>query len=255
VPSRNNVPLYFSVISGVFWTETVETASGDGVYYQLVGSVDLRLYEKTTTLKEGEGIFIPAGAHFTLTSNSASRPPRYLHFLLSPAPPSDVVADANETSVEIYRSPNAVPGLTSEKNVLSLTMVPIPPQSPPDPLHRRTGASLHYILSGVGAEFGEGRASTHAPGSISYEPAGYSYQWSNPGPNPLIYLLFNVNPRGLDPVVMLDQHPEDPFSRDPHLTLAMYCVALSMLVTLLLSSATIVDYQREKRMRHHRDKK
>jgi hypothetical protein len=93
------------------------------------------------------------------------------------------------------------------------------------------------------------------PGSVSFEPAGYAYQWSNPGPNPLIYLLFNVNPKGIDPVLVLDQHPADPVSNDPHLTWALYCVAISMILTLVVSSATVADYYEELKKGARRGKK
>jgi hypothetical protein len=142
-----------------------------------------------------------------------------------------------------------------ERNLLSLTRVPVPPQSPADPLHRRTGASLHYILSGVGAEFADGRVVARGPGSVSYEPAGFTYQWSNPGVNPLIYLLFNVNPKDIDPVIALDQQPDDPFSRDPHLTWAIYFVAVSMALTLVVFSATVSDYYEELKAGARRGKK
>jgi hypothetical protein len=155
--------------------------------------------------------------------------------------------------VELYRSPSPVPGLTHDQNLLSLTRVPVPPQALPDPLHRRTGAALHYILSGVGAEFADGRVSARGPGSVSFEPAGFAYQWSNPGLAPLIYLLFNVNPKDIDPVVALDQRPEDPFSRDPHLTWAIYCVALSMFLTLVVSSFAMADYRADKGTSANRD--
>jgi hypothetical protein len=41
------------------------------------------------------------------------------------------------------------------------------------------------------------------PGSVSFEPAGFTYQWSNPGLKPLVYLLFNVNRKDLDPVIKI----------------------------------------------------
>jgi hypothetical protein len=65
--------------------------------------------------------------------------------------------------------------------------------------------------------------------------------------------LFNVNPKDVAPVVGQDQRPEDPFLRDRHLTWAIFCVALSMVVTLIVSSGTIADYHREKRQRLNRD--
>ena len=254
VPDRNSEQLYFSVIAGTFWTSEVQRyADSDGVYYQFTGTAELALDGKTTTLKPGDGVFVQAGSKFTLRSFDADRSPTYLQFLLSSTPGAELVNDEDGASRELYRSPTPVPGLTHERNLLSLTRVPVPPQSPPDPLHRRTGAALHYILSGVGAEFGEGRTTPHGPGSVSFEPAGFSYQWSNPGLKPLIYLLFNVNPKNIAAVVgQENQYPVDPFSNNPHL-LAIYCVALSIPLLLIVTSGTIADYHRGKQRRSGRD--
>lgn len=248
VPNRENGSLYFSVRGGTFRTEQISaTAPGDGVYYQFSGSVDLCLDGRTRTIETGEAVFIPARAAFTLTSWGTHRPPTYLHFLLTQNPTPDAEDDANGTSVELYRSSSPVPGLIPDRNLLTLSRVPVPAQSPPDPLHQRSGAALHYVLSGVGAEFGHGQASTRGPGSISYQPAGYTYQWSNPGLNPLIYLLFNVNPKDAEPVILLEQRVADPFGRDAHLTWAIYCVMLSMLLMVIISSSAAADYYRERR--------
>ena len=73
-------------------------------------------------------------------------------------------------------SPSQSPGLIRETSLLSLAKVPLPPQSPYDPLHQRSGAALHYILVGVGAEFAEGRATAKRPGSVWYEPRGLEQQ-------------------------------------------------------------------------------
>jgi mannose-6-phosphate isomerase-like protein (cupin superfamily) len=254
VPDRNNEQLYFSVVAGTFWAKEVQRyAASDGVYYQFTGTAELRLDGNTTTLQPGDGVFIQAGSKFTLKSLDANRSSTYLQFLLASTPGSEVADEADGTSVELYRSPTPVPGLMHERNLLSLTRVPVPPQALPDPLHRRTGAALHYILSGVGAEFGDGRTMARGPGSVSFEPAGFTYQWSNPGLKPLVYLLFNVSPKDIDPVVVQDQQPDDPFSRDPHLTVAIYCVGISMALTLMVMSGTIGDYHREKRSRLDRD--
>jgi len=254
VPDRNNEQLYFSVVTGTFWTPEVERyAASDGFFYQFTGTTELGLDGRTTTLRSGDGVFIQAGSKFTLKSLDANRSPTYLQFLLASTPGSEVADQTDGTSVELYRSPTPVPGLMHERNLLSLTRVPVPPQALPDPLHRRTGAALHYILSGVGAEFGDGRTTARGPGSVSFEPAGFTYQWSNPGLKPLIYLVFNVSPKDIEPVVVQDQQPEDPFSRDPHLTLAIYCVAISMALTLMVMSGTISDYHRERRQKLDRD--
>ena len=254
VPDRNNEQLYFSVVAGTFWTNEVQKwVPSDGIYYQFTGTVELGLDGRVTTLQPGDGLFIRAGARFSLKSLDANRSPTYLQFLLGSATGSEVADEADGTSVELYRSPMPVPGLMHERNLLSLTRVPVPPQALPDPLHRRTGAALHYILSGVGAEFGDGRTTARGPGSVSFEPAGFTYQWSNPGLKPLVYLVFNVSPKDIEPVIVQDQQPNDPFSRNPHLTWAIYCVAISMALTLMVMSGTFADYHRERRSRSDQD--
>jgi mannose-6-phosphate isomerase-like protein (cupin superfamily) len=254
VPDRNNEQLYFSVVAGTFWTPEVQRyAASDGVYYQFTGTTELVLDGRTTTLQPGDGVFIQAGAKFTLKSLDANRSPTYLQFLVASTPGSEVTDQTDGTSVELYRSPTPIPGLTHERNLLTLTRVPVPPQALPDPLHRRTGAALHYVISGVGAEFGDGKTLVRGPGSVSFEPAGFSYQWGNPGLKPLIYLVFNVSPKDIEPVIVQDQQPEDPFSRDPHLTVAIYCVGISMFLTLMVMSGIMSDYHRAKRSRLDRD--
>jgi hypothetical protein len=112
-------------------------------------------------------------------------------------------------------------------------------------LHQRSGAALHYILSGIGSEFREGRAIEAPPGSISYEPRGVPYKWSNPGSTPLKYLVFNVNPKNLPPVVEVEDHPADPLSVDPHITWAICCIGLSMILTLIVVCATALGDHRQ----------
>ena len=139
VPDRNNEQLYFSVVAGTFWSSEIhKLALNDGIYYQFSGDVRLTVDGKTKTLEPGDGIFIPAGAQFSVEATSLARPPTYLQFLLSPIPDANLPGDADGRTVEIYRSPGAVPGLTRERNLLSLTRVPILPQSPPDPPRPRS---------------------------------------------------------------------------------------------------------------------
>jgi hypothetical protein len=95
------------------------------------------------------------------------------------------------------------------------------------------------VVSGVGAELIDGKAATRGPGSVSYEPRDVFYQWSNPGSKPLIYLVFNINPGDQPAVVEAEERPADPFSTDSHLTWAMYCVGLAMILTLIVNATSM----------------
>jgi hypothetical protein len=141
--------------------------------------------EETAELPDSaKAAAIPAGTKFTLKAHAAEGSPTYPQFLLSAAPEPEAVNLPTGISVEVYRSPSPIPGLIRETSLLSLAKVPVPPESPCDALHQRSGAALHYILSGVGAEFTEGRATAKGPGSVSYEPIGTRPRRCCPRPRP-----------------------------------------------------------------------
>ena len=196
-----------------------------------------------------------AGTKFRLNARDAGRSPTYLQFLLLSGPQSEPSDDVSRAAIEVYRSPSPISGLMRERNLLTLSRVRVPPQSPCDPMHRRSGAALHYVLSGAGAEFTQDRATTKGPGSVSYEPNGLLYQWSNPGVTPLVYLLFNVNPKEESPVVGSSESIKDQFSANSHVTWAIYCVVLSMIFTVLVAAGITVDDYHEIKPRSLRKKK
>jgi hypothetical protein len=245
VPDRNDTPLYFSVVAGRLEAgETRGVASGDGVYYQLSGAVDINIQGSITTLNAGDGVFVPAGTEFTLKPHDAEPAPTYLKFLLLPATGFQHPAETR-LEREVYRSPSPLLRVMAERNLLTLSRVEVPPESPCDPPHWRSGAALHYILSGFGAEFTETRATTKGPGSVSYEPNRLAYQWSNPGTTPLVYLLFNVNPKDEPPVLAANERPIeliDPFSSDFHISVAIYCIAISMILTVVVAARIAADF-------------
>jgi hypothetical protein len=87
----------------------------------------------------------------------------------------------------------------------------------------------------------EGQATAKGPGSFSYEPRGLVYQWGNPGSKALTYLVFNINPPNLPPVVEVEDRPTDPLSTNSHITWAIYCIGLSMILVLIVCTISTVD--------------
>lgn len=254
VLNQEQFQLYFSVRAGTFRNEEIEeVAPGDGVYYQYFGSVEILLGDARKVLYAGDGIYMPRGTRYRLRPIGISPQRTYLQFLLSPIPEPGPVGQTNGASVEVYRSPSPIPGLTRGQNLLSLTRVPVPPLSAYDPPHRRTSAALHYVVSGVGAELIDGKTAVRNPGSVSYEPQEVFYQWGNPGSKPLIYLVFNINPSDKQAVVEIEGQPADPIATDPHITRAIYCVGLSILLTLIVN-ATSIGKKRNKQAGSSSDK-
>jgi mannose-6-phosphate isomerase-like protein (cupin superfamily) len=248
VPNQEPLQLYFSVRAGTFWSEEIEeVAPGDGIYYQYFGSVEILLGDARKVLYAGDGLYMPMGTRFRLKPIGISPQRTYLQFLVLPMAEPDPVAQTSGASVEVYRSPSPVPGLARDRNVLSLTRVPVPPLSGYDPPHQRTGAALHYVVSGVGAELIDGKAAVRSPDSVSYEPAEVFYQWSNPNSRPLTYLVFNVNPKNRPQVVEVEERPTDPLPNDSHITWAIFYISLSMLLTLIVN-VTSMDKRRGKQV-------
>jgi len=193
LPSVNALPLYMRVIGGrIIENKVSGISTASGIYYQISGTAELSIDGTTSTLHESEGIFIPGGATLTIRPLS-QEPPSYLQFLLSPIAYYDLPDMGNGNGRELYRSSAPIPALGEGRYIVNLKKVTLPLQAPPDPLHRRSGASMHFVLSGFGAETINGTAQAKGPGSLSYEPAETVYQWSNPGNLPLTYLVFNVS--------------------------------------------------------------
>jgi mannose-6-phosphate isomerase-like protein (cupin superfamily) len=204
--SVTSSPLYMRVVGGRIIENRIAAAStASGIYYQVSGTVALTMNGEPRTIHQNEGIFIPAGANLVV-SPVGDDPVIYLQFLLSPLAYFDVPDLSPVNGRELYRSASAIPGLKNGTYVANLKRVTLPHQAPPDIPHHRSGAALHLVLSGFGAETANGIAVAKGPGSLSYEPAPTVYQWSNPGNTALTYLVFNINPSSED-AVLADAFP------------------------------------------------
>jgi mannose-6-phosphate isomerase-like protein (cupin superfamily) len=195
------MPLYFRVIGATISSgEETGFSGGNGILYQMSGTTEISTAGNIRTIRTGEGIFIPGGSWLTLRA-LGSVPSTYLHFLLSSASNLDQPDLSPATGKEMYRSISPIPGLKQGSYRLDLSRVTLPSNAPSDRPHRRSGAALHFVLSGFGAETANGVTVAKGPGSISYEPGALVYQWGNPGNPPLTYLVFNLNPESEDAVV------------------------------------------------------
>jgi mannose-6-phosphate isomerase-like protein (cupin superfamily) len=201
LPTVSAMPLYFRIIGATISSgEETGFSAGNGILYQMSGTTEISTAGNIKTIRTGEGIFIPGGNRLTLRA-LGSEPSTYLHFLLSSASNLDQPDLSPATGKEIYRSTSPIPGLKHGSYLLNLSKVTLPPNAPSDRPHRRSGAALHFVLSGFGAETANGVTVAKGPGSISYEPGALVYQWGNPGNPPLTYLVFNLNPESEDAVV------------------------------------------------------
>jgi quercetin dioxygenase-like cupin family protein len=202
LPTVTEAPLYFRAVSVTLpASQKSSLSAADGMLYQMSGSTDVAVDDQSTTLKSGDGLFIPAGRKVTLTAGSGV-PSTFLHFILAPATDLDRPAEtAPAAGRELYRTPTAIPDLKPGGYDMNLTRITFPPQMSSNPPHHRSGAALYFIISGTGCNTVDGKPEARGPGSLIYEPSNLVHQWGNPGNEPFTFLAFNINPEGVAAVL------------------------------------------------------
>jgi quercetin dioxygenase-like cupin family protein len=196
------VPLYFRAVSVTLPPSGKSSVSAaDGMLYQMSGSTDVAVDDQATTLKSGDGVFIPAGRKVTLTAGGGV-PSTFLHFILASATDLDRPTETAPAAVrELYRTSAAIPDLKPGVYDMNLTRITFPPQMPSNPPHHRSGAALYYTISGTGSNTVDGGTEAKGRGSLIYEPFNLVHQWGNPGNEPFTFLAFNINPEGVAAVL------------------------------------------------------
>ena len=190
-----------TIILARFHRPRTALSASSGILYQVSGSTEITFDKQSRTLASGEGSFIAAGRTTTLEA-TGDAPSAFLHFFLGRAIDLDQPAYAAAATVrELYRSPAPIPGLKPGNYDLNLTRITFPPQMPSNPPHHRSGAALHYVVSGIGSNTVGGKTEAKGPGSLVYEPLDLVHQWGNPGSEPFTFLAFNINPEGIAAVL------------------------------------------------------
>jgi quercetin dioxygenase-like cupin family protein len=202
LPTVGETPLHFKAVSVTIPSGASSSVSPtNGILYQLSGSTEVSIGGEVKTLSPGEGLFIASGNAATLKAGDGG-PSTALHFLLAPTADLDKPLEAKPAVVqELYRTVAPLPALKPGRYDLNLTRVTFPAEMPSNSPHHRSGAALYYIISGTGANTVEGKTEAKTPGSLIYEPFGLVHQWGNPGPVPLTFLAFNINPEGVAAVL------------------------------------------------------
>ena len=201
LPSVVETPLYFKAMRVILEPGGKSSLSAaNGMLYQLSGSTEISLGGENKVLGAGEALFVAAGKTASLSAGSGAS--ILLYFLLAPAAElGRPTATAPAAETELYRTVAPIPDLKPGGYDLNLTRVTFPAGMPSNPPHHRSGAALHYIVSGTGANTVDGTTKTRGPDSLIYEPFGLVHQWGNPGGEPLTFLAFNINPDGVAAVL------------------------------------------------------
>jgi quercetin dioxygenase-like cupin family protein len=205
-----NVPLYFRALGIIVPANETSSfsAPAEGILYEVSGSTAATVGGEAKELNPQEGLFVAAGKQVVLKA-VRDMPSTLLHFILSRTADLDQPeAAVPATTIEVFRTPNPIPGLKAGMYDLNLTLVTFPPHTPPISPQRRSGAALYYVLSGTGENLIEGGIEAMGVGSMIYETPHLIHEWGNPGDEPLSFLVFNITRGGLQVVV-----PDAPANR------------------------------------------
>jgi quercetin dioxygenase-like cupin family protein len=194
-------PLHFRLLQvSVGAGEIARYAAHDGLVYQLQGSQLITVGERTETLSPGQGTYVDGGALVTFEA-SAGEASVFLHFLLVSSAEAGLVPDAGAAeAIELYLSPQPLPGLVDGAHAFDLTLLAFPAHYPINDPHYRTGGALYYVLSGSGAFTAAGTTERKPAGSAILEPYGLVHQWSNPHDDVTTVVVANISPAGGSPL-------------------------------------------------------
>jgi quercetin dioxygenase-like cupin family protein len=211
LPSVGDVPLHFKLLRvSVAAGQSTQYVGSNGFVWGLSGVLMLTTDEESRTLRGGDAAFIGAGKRASLQSTGGDAAV-FLHFLLVAAGDLGRSAESEPATVtELYRTATPIPGLKpGAAYEFSLTRVTLPPRTPINPPHYRSGGALYYVAAGRGAFTTGGGTEPRPAGVWHYEPYGMVHQWANPGDVPLVLLQANISPEGT-PVVIFGTPSETP---------------------------------------------
>jgi len=151
-------------------------------------------------LVKGTGAFIASGQGATIRA-AASEPTDLLLFVVSALPNQRPPFDRPAVTKELYRTPDAMPGLKPGPYEFSLARLTFPAGMPAGQPHYRTGAALNYVLAGTGSLIAAGKTQPMPAGTAQAALSGWFHQWANPGDTPLVILEAQITQEGAASVV------------------------------------------------------
>jgi quercetin dioxygenase-like cupin family protein len=197
-----NLPLYFRLYHARLpAAQSTFYHGSNAMLYELSGAAAITIDGAAAqTLAEGAGAFLATGQEVTISAASPE-PADLLLFVLTALPNQRPPLDRPAAAAELYRTPDALPGLKAGPYEFSLTRVTFPAEMPAEPPLYRPGAALSCVIAGAGTLTADGKTEKRPTGAAQDEPFGWVRQWANPGDAPLVVLEANISPEG-EPAVL-----------------------------------------------------
>jgi hypothetical protein len=197
LPSVVDMPLYFRLYS-IHLPPAQRTIyeGANAMLYGLSGTAAVDIDGTPQPLPAGAGTFIAAGRIATISA-STSEPVAVLLFMLTPRPNQRrVTLDRPAVVKELFRTPEALPGLRGGPYEFTLTRLTFAAGRPASAPYYRSGAALDYVLAGTAAVTADGKTDATPADAPLFERYSWVHRLTNLGAGPLVLLQANINREG-----------------------------------------------------------
>jgi quercetin dioxygenase-like cupin family protein len=204
LPSVVDAPRHFKLARvNLAAKQTTSYNGAIGFVFMLSGSLEVTSGADRQNLDKEDALLITAGKSTTFKAG-ASEPAVFLHFVLATAGELGKPMEGGPATVtELYITTSPIPGLKPGPYEFTLGRVSFPPRLPSNPLHRRSGAALYFVLGGTGMFTTGGKSEMRPAGAVQYEPNDLVHQWGNPGEARLVIIQANISQEGVPAVILL----------------------------------------------------
>jgi mannose-6-phosphate isomerase-like protein (cupin superfamily) len=121
--------------------------------------------------------------------------------MLTPRPNQRrVTLDRPAVVKELFRTPEALPGLRGGPYEFSLTWMTFAAGRPASPPYYRSGAALDYVLAGAATVTADGKTARTPADEPLFERYSWVHRLANPGDEALVLLQANISREGESPV-------------------------------------------------------
>jgi len=207
-------PMYLKLVRVALPPGTSAAYRGDqSLLYVLSGAATVTNGNDKRTVKEGEGLHVPAGTDAMVHANGNSPLAILQYQLSSDANPGHPAWGAPASVTDLQRMEIPAASLRPGPHEFSMTRVTSPAGSPRPRPHTRSGAALYYVLAEGAITFwpsataealsGESRTEPRPAGAIQQEPNGFIHSWQSKPGSPLILLQANLSPEGAPEIIFV----------------------------------------------------
>jgi len=181
--------------------------------YLTAGAVVVSTGADRRTIRESEGLHIPANVETTLEAPADGKAEMLVYRLMPDTNNDSVSAIGSPASSTVIHRMKLSTSLKSGPFEFSMTRVTLPAGATRPRPHTRTGAALYYVLTEGSITIwpeatletlkGESRTEARPTGTVQEEPYGFIHSWSPIARAALVLLQANISQEGSPEIIFV----------------------------------------------------